>query len=94
MNIDAALAANAGERLGLAEMPTPAPAARDFLRDAHAHCKHIGLADSAAALATACGVAQAADTGIDALGDAGAVAAFLQGCQGPRVWERETMIAS
>lgn len=70
------------------------PAAIDFLRDAYAHCKHIGLADSAAAMVAASGLDEVQDAGLHWLDSPSAVKDFVEGCQGPRVWDRESMIVS
>nr|WP_103334231.1 catalase [Pseudotabrizicola formosa] len=69
------------------------PAAVDFLKDAHVHCKHIGLSASAAELVEACGLAGAADDGIHTLRDAASARSFLGACKGLRVWGRETLFA-
>jgi catalase len=63
------------------------PPARDFVADAHAHCKFIAMTDGAKPLLDAAGVA--VDGGVVALGGAKTVAAFLELCRGPRFWHRE-----
>ena len=64
-------------------------AAVAFLQDAFVHCKHIGLAESAAALVAGCSLTETQDDGVHALSDAGSCADFLTGCKAGRYWERE-----
>ena len=66
-------------------------AAKDFVTDAHAHCKFIGHVASAAALLQAAGVADLVDGGYVAL-DGGDAAAFIAACRLVRFWEREPKV--
>ena len=66
-------------------------AAKDFVTDAHAHCKFVGHVASAAGLLQAAGVADLIDDGYVAL-DAGDVAAFITACRLVRFWEREPKV--
>lgn len=68
------------------------PAAQDFLRDAHVHCKFIGL-HRASALVAACGLADVLDGGHVDLKEEGAAAAFVTGCRELRFWPREATLA-
>lgn len=69
------------------------PAAVDFLKDAHVHCKHIGLSESAADLVMECGLKGAADEGLHSLRDSDSAHSFLSACKGLRVWGRETLFS-
>ena len=66
-------------------------AAKDFVTDAHAHCKFIGHVASAAGLLQAAGVADLVDGGYVAL-DAGDLAGFVGTCRRVRFWEREPRV--
>jgi catalase len=68
------------------------PAAIDFLKDAHVHCKHIGWTESASALFAASGLSGSCDDGIHALTDPGSADDFVKACRGLRYWGREAMI--
>lgn len=61
------------------------PAARDFLADAHAHCKLIALGPDTAPLLQAAGLADKRDAGMP---DAGDAPAFLAQCAALRFWPR------
>ncbi len=63
-------------------------AAKDFVTDAHAHCKVIGHLAAADELLRAAGVAELVDDGYVAL-DGGDVDAFLAACRQGRFWPRE-----
>jgi catalase len=63
------------------------PAARDFVTDAHAHCKFIGYVQAAMALFDAAGVSGAMDDGYVALDDANGK--FVEACRALRLWSRE-----
>ena len=64
------------------------PAAQDFLRDAHAHCKFIAHA-GADLLIEACGLAPLVDQGYHDLSASGSVAEFLEALRDLRHWDRE-----
>ena len=66
-------------------------AAKDFVTDAHAHCKFIGHVASAAGLLQAAGVADLVDGGYVAL-DGGDAASFIGACRLVRFWEREPKV--
>lgn len=61
----------------------------DFLSDAFAHCKFIGLGEGGATLFAAAGLAGKADEGCFALDSAGGSAAFIAACAPLRHWARE-----
>jgi len=64
------------------------PAAKDFVTDAHAHCKVIGYVPAAQQLFEATGLAPLLDAGyIDVTGRAGAKA-MLEACRQGRYWDR------
>ena len=63
-------------------------AAKDFVTDAHAHCKIIGHVESAGELLDAAGVVDAIDEGYVAL-DANDLAPFVTACRQIRFWDRE-----
>lgn len=65
------------------------PAAQDFLRDAHAHCKFVAL-HGADPLLTSSGMADKMDEGYVELADAEDIEAFLQACRALRYWPRES----
>jgi len=66
-------------------------AAKDFVTDAHAHCKFIAHVDSSAELLAAAGVDALVDEGYVALDDGG-VDAFITACRNVRFWEREPSV--
>ena len=66
-------------------------AAKDFVTDAHAHCKFVGHVPSAAALLQAAGVSELMDDGYIDLGAAGADA-FVAACRQVRCWDREPTV--
>jgi catalase len=66
-------------------------AAKDFVTDAHAHCKFIGHAESAVELLRAAGVAELTDDGYVALDEQGPEA-FVGACRQLRFWEREPTV--
>ncbi|MFN4155328.1 MAG: catalase [Paracoccaceae bacterium] len=70
------------------------PPAVDFLKDAHVHCKHIGLSASAAELVAACGLSDTDDKGMHALTDARSAEDFVEACKGLRFWGREPLFAA
>ncbi|MEJ7722501.1 MAG: hypothetical protein WKF58_19640 [Ilumatobacteraceae bacterium] len=66
-------------------------AAKDFVTDAHAHCKFIAHVESSAELLAAAGVDALVDEGYVALDDGG-VDAFITACRNVRFWEREPSV--
>ena len=68
------------------------PAAIDFLKDAHVHCKHIGASESAMDLIAACGLNSAQDDGMHRLSDPASAQAFVTACRTQRFWEREAVV--
>ena len=66
-------------------------AAKDFITDAHAHCKFIGHVPSAAALVQAAGLAGLIDEGYIDLESSG-VDAFVTACRQLRYWQREPTV--
>jgi catalase len=75
---------------GAAQLSTDATT-RDFITDAYAHCKFIGVASSADALIEAAGVDP--DDGVVSLGATKAsVSAFLEPCHDLRYWPREATV--
>jgi len=75
-----------------AERLTGEAAARDFVADAFAHCKFIAFTPGAAPLLRKAGVDPDADEGLIGLGDAKAIAGFIQSCRKLRLWSRETAV--
>jgi len=63
------------------------PQARDFVADAFAHCKFIGLTDAATLLLEKAGIAR--DAGVIDLKTGKGATAFLRSCRALRFWERE-----
>jgi catalase len=72
---------------GAALLATDA-AAKDFVSDAHAHCKHIGYAPTAQALLDAAGVANNIDDGYVALDAEVSLSTFIENCRTLRYWAR------
>jgi len=66
--------------------------AKDFLSDAHAHCKFIACNAASAALFAACGISEADDDGLCAVSDAASVERFLTACATLRHWPREATL--
>ncbi|MEA2193181.1 MAG: catalase [Solirubrobacteraceae bacterium] len=64
------------------------PPAQDFVSDAYAHSKFIGLAGDASALLDAAGLGDEADGGLIEIADAAAVGSFMSECRALRFWER------
>jgi len=62
---------------------------RDFVSDAFAHCKFIGLSDGGDALLAAAGLAERRDAGCVSLTAAGDAEAFIAACEPLRLWSRE-----
>ncbi len=65
-------------------------AAKDFVTDAHAHCKFIGHVEAARPLIEAAGVAEMIDDGYVTLDTTGDPSAFITACRALRYWERES----
>jgi catalase len=68
------------------------PTARDFVSDAHAHCKFIACAPNAAVLLDAAGLIQAMRDGgyLELGGSKESAEAFVAECRALRFWDRET----
>jgi catalase len=66
-------------------------AAKDFVTDAHAHCKLIGRNDAAAALLDATGLSEHVDDGYVSL-DNGDATKFVERCRALRFWDREPTV--
>ncbi|HWL44364.1 MAG TPA: catalase [Ilumatobacter sp.] len=64
------------------------PAAKDFVTDAHAHCKFVGYHPDAQALLDAAGVTDEMDSGYVALDRRQAIAGFVEQCRSVRLWSR------
>ena len=64
------------------------PAAKDFVTDAHQHCKLIAYHPDARPLLQAAGVLDDIDDGYIALDGRAAPAAFLERCRALRHWDR------
>ena len=66
-------------------------AAKDFVTDAHAHCKFIGYNEAARALFDATGLSELIDDGYLAIDD-GDATKFVETCRALRFWEREPSV--
>jgi catalase len=66
-------------------------AAKDFVTDAHAHCKFIGRNEAAAALFQAAGLGEHIDDGYLSL-DNGDATKFVETCRALRFWDREPTV--
>lgn len=66
-------------------------AARDFVADAFAHCKFIGVTAQAVPLLEKAGVAADADEGLVPLGEKSGTD-FLKTCRRLRLWSREALV--
>ena len=62
--------------------------AKDFVTDAHAHCKFIAYTPDAAALLDAAGVTADIDDGYTVLAKGTAAADFIESCRNVRFWAR------
>ncbi len=69
------------------ELLAERPAARDFVADAHAHCKFIGYTPGALPLLERAGVRDL-DDGCLALERTRDAAAFVEACRALRLWTR------
>ena len=79
---------------GAALLATQA-SAKDFINDAHAHCKFVGYAPTARALFDAAGVTAMMDEGyltVDA--KKSTATAFIRACRQLRHWDREPTVKS
>ncbi|MDB5724329.1 MAG: catalase family protein, partial [Novosphingobium sp.] len=76
-----------GARLLVNDAPS-----RDFVSDAFAHCKFIGLSDGGTALMKAAGLGGKLDDGCIALSAAGDAAGFIAACAPLRLWTRELKV--
>ena len=63
--------------------------AKDFVSDAYAHCKFIGVVDTATPLLEAVGLSADTDEGIISLGADGQSQLFVDRCRDLRIWARE-----
>jgi catalase len=77
---------------GAAELAAD-PAAKDFVSDAHHHCKLIAYHPDATALLDAAGVLAEVDGGYLALENRAAAATFVERCRKLRHWERTKVLA-
>ncbi len=68
------------------------PAAVDFLKDAFAHCKFIGLGANTQALQSVSGLGDDPDSGVVTLTDADSAEQFVTACHGLRHWPREAVL--
>ncbi|MCU1396374.1 MAG: catalase family protein [Ilumatobacteraceae bacterium] len=64
------------------------PAAKDFVTDAHAHCKIIGRVTAAQPLFAAAGLTELVDAGYVDIGTRKGPAAFVDACRAGRQWDR------
>ena len=70
-------------------------AAKDFVNDAHAHCKFIGYSSAAQALLAAAGLTDLLDAGYVGLDAKKATATnFIKTCRRLRFWDREPTVKS
>jgi catalase len=70
-------------------------AAKDFVNDAHAHCKFIGCSASAQALLDAAGLTDLVDAGYVTLDAKQSTATnFIKTCRRLRYWDREPTVKS
>ena len=64
------------------------PPAKDFVTDAHAHCKFVAYHSDASALLEAAGVAGELDDGYFQISAKASIATFVEACRGLRYWAR------
>ena len=70
-------------------------AAKDFVNDAHAHCKFIGYSAGAQALLDAAGLRDLVDAGYVPLDAKTSTATnFIKTCRQLRFWDREPTVKS
>lgn len=67
-------------------------AAKDFVSDAFAHCKFIGITAEAEAIFAAAGLADDLDEACIALTKAGDASTFIEACRALRHWPRELKV--
>ena len=67
-------------------------AAKDFVTDAFAHCKFIGIGAEAEPIFVAAGIAEDLDEACLPLGEAADAEAFVQACRTLRHWPRELTV--
>ena len=72
---------------GAAELSTQ-PAAKDFVTDAHAHCKVIAYVETARPLFDAAGLSDMFDSGYIDIGKGSSAKTFIETCRAGRVWDR------
>ena len=65
------------------------PTAKDFVSDAHAHCKFVAYTAAAQPLLDAAGVAAELDDGYVLLDGKKGVQRFIKQCRSLRHWDRE-----
>jgi catalase len=76
---------------GAADLAADA-ASKDFVSDAFAHCKFIGLTAEAEAIFAAAGLADDLDEACIALAKAGDAGTFIEACRALRHWPRELKV--
>jgi catalase len=69
-----------------------APAARDFVSDAFAHCKFVGYSAPARALLDAVGLGDKIDSGFQELAGESDINGFLTSCAALRYWPRQAAL--
>lgn len=67
-------------------------AAKDFVTDAFAHCKYIGVGAEAEPIFAAAGIADDLDDGCLPLGKEADGDRFIKACRALRFWQRELMV--
>ncbi len=67
-------------------------AAKDFVTDAFAHCKFIGISADAKPIFVKAGIADDLDDACIAIGKPGDAQPFIQACRELRYWPRETSV--
>jgi catalase len=67
-------------------------ATKDFVTDAHAHCKFIAFDPAAEPLLDAAGVTKLMDEGYIPLNGRGAAATFIEKCRNVRLWTRRATV--
>ena len=83
----AVIPSDEGTQMLLGDAPS-----RDFVSDAFAHCKFIGLSAGGTALMTAAGLGDKLDEGCVELSTPGNAAAFIAACAPLRHWQRELKV--
>ncbi|MGH9271877.1 MAG: catalase HPII, partial [Ilumatobacteraceae bacterium] len=72
-----------------AETLAAQPAAKDFVADAHAHCKFVAYTAESQPLLEAAGVAAELDDGYVEVGGKQDLSTFIEQCRTVRYWDRE-----